>query len=482
MDDHAAVSEYHDEENVATLSDVQKTSPVKHTRLKTPTEIMLERKLKRPEEPAHIQPPNSGRPVSVSEEQNIELGKQLDAEANNEDEEVHRRRLQAQKQAEKMGNYFKVVEERFEYLEEEIRHLRAQLQSLPALPSKDVESPREQLQKDPFPTHADYLLDIMRVEEAEVFSTKPYVLQVVIGRTSRFIGRNIPSDQIEMTDDLQSRPLRVQVYSRPLLEVLQRITSTQLLASNQDTLVFLYPFKTIITFEPKIREYLMQLEKSHSPTELQGNEEFHKAYGAPMSKSSGTDSAPTTEKIDESVLLEHLRLFVRLLDEDLGPNVNLCREIEAGTLRTVSFAELGYLYHLGQEVVTADEQEQVYRVISYGTMHTARFETDASPANVPESVGSLMFAVQCMYIDFDGSEFGPVQLLITIPEYSGRRPVAELPVSPFQFHSNTENLRAHFYTRGCVFYDLVQSGTGAYRQYAGLTSEAPREEVCQSCE
>ena len=178
-------------------------------------------------------------------------------------------------------------------------------------------------------------------------------------------------------------------------------------------------------------------------------------------------------RAEDNLLLEHLRLFIKFLDNDLGPQMELCRQVNAGSLTHIGFADLWYLFNLGQEVVSYDEPEQVFRVTSY---NHAPLST-GSAANILSEAKIIRFTVSCVYFDFDGYQYGPIKRVFSISEYEGTQPVINLPIIPLACYPDGDSVRKMTVIRGNEFISLTSQRIVVHRMYSGATLETPQREV-----
>lgn len=92
------------------------------------------------------------------------------------------------------------------------------------------------------------------------------------------------------------------------------------------------------------------------------------------------------------------------------------------------------------------------------------------------SVGS--FIIECFYIHFDGTRFGPVNATFQIRKFEGERMITSFPVVPLRCYENEEELRRKLLVRGEKFTELSNSRATAHRKYKGLTLDKNQEQVC----
>ena len=478
-------------------------------------------------------------------EENKELdGRTHDPVKGNDEEVVYGRKIKGQNQAGQLSGYFSTVEERFEYLENEVKSLKAALRSSARLSAQGEESMRPeqrptsmgnapgipdpermgikhifQEQRPAFAGNAAEILEIKRMREKEFYLEHPHVLQVMVGDISSPHRSNMQNNLFEKSTLPQTVPLRLRIRSRPLLGILEKMTDYALLKHDeQQSLVFRYPYKPIIALAHRIRDLSTQMSTQRSQGEPKNTGELsissdRKILGSAeaglegkiVESSHGKSEAvndsdeftnlrsernptrdslmayspvsnqnkPVSTRTEDSILLEHLQLFIAFLDNDLGLQMELCRQVNTGSLTNVAFADLWYLFNPGQEVVSYDEPEQVFRVTSY---NHAPLSTGSAANNLPEA-RVLRFIVTCVYFDFDGDQYGPIKKAFTIPEYEGTQPVIKLPIFPLACYPDGDSVRKKTVKRGNEFINLTSQRPVAHRMYSGFTLDTPQREV-----
>ena len=89
------------------------------------------------------------------------------------------------------------------------------------------------------------------------------------------------------------------------------------------------------------------------------------------------------------------------------------------------------------------------------------------------------FVLECIYFDFDGTQFGPVSKTFIIRKFEGEKDITGLPVYPLTLDQSCIELRKEFLKRGERFAELSNSSKTSHMQYQGLTLDKQPEQVCQ---
>ena len=298
-------------------------------------------------------------------------------------------------------------------------------------------------------------------------------------------------------------PERVRICSRPLLETLRRFLDPDNEYSwNTEHLVFLRPFKLFVLYEAEIRVALKDLEKrwqsKGESTEIErmsGRTNEEQESEASNSNHDGIASNGTSiadvsfdpvVKTDTFEALEHLRLLVEFLDNDLRSTLTLRKQINAKKDCPIAFSDLWHLYEHGQEVRTPNDQIQVFRVAKFtgGRDLLSEYMPEESrelPPSCIERQGSKgAFFVECYSYDFNGTQYGPVRTMFEIRRYEGLRYITSLPIYPLWFDSDHQKERVRLARRGEKFMALARTNRTAHKSYRGLSLDEHAEEVSRS--
>lgn len=86
------------------------------------------------------------------------------------------------------------------------------------------------------------------------------------------------------------------------------------------------------------------------------------------------------------------------------------------------------------------------------------------------------FIIECFYISFDGTRFGPVNVTFQIPKFEGEKDITSFPVFPLACDHEQEGIREALLKRGKLFAQLSNPKSTAHRKYKGLTLDKKRQE------
>ena len=94
-----------------------------------------------------------------------------------------------------------------------------------------------------------------------------------------------------------------------------------------------------------------------------------------------------------------------------------------------------------------------------------------------QGYSSGCFVIECFYIDFDGTEYGPVNKIVMIRRFEGEKDINSLPVFPLICDPNSVATRKTLQDRGKRFAVLSNTKNTSHKQYSGLTSDQQQEQV-----
>ena len=297
-------------------------------------------------------------------------------------------------------------------------------------------------------------------------------------------------------------PERVRICSPAILEFLRgRFELGNQYGRGTPHMVFLRPFKFFVRYEAGIRAALKNLEKrwqSIDQTNLEqtsgrNNEEPESDASKSNDTSSQKDDTTAAEvssdpvvKTDTLEALQHLRLLVDFMDDDLKSTFALRRQIKSKNDCSIAFSDLWHLYEHGQEVRTPGDQIQVFKVASFTggrdllSESTPRGAPEVPPSCIQRQKSKGTFFVECYRYDFNGTQYGPVETMFEIRSYEGLRNVTSLQVYPLWFDPDHQNERVRLLRRGEKFIALARVNRTAHKSYHGLTLDEHAEEVSWS--
>lgn len=321
---------------------------------------------------------------------------------------------------------------------------------------------------------------------------EPYNRTTVSGQT-----KDIVVDQ----GGLSNRISRLCISSTPIIEFLDQHLPKGA-APSSHTCIILRPFKPLCQLETKIREHLARLE-----TELERREK-EKSEKDPLSKvgeevpdlidfNTYAESVQNGDELEQSIFdrslgsvttaRNHFRTLIELMDSDLKEVLEshkLYRRLDAGMPSQIRFEDLWHLFVPGQVVYAEQPNCQAFIILNVrGGRRLHRRMTEQVPiAEDPEKRTTVRienkshsnFYMDCVHIDFDGTDLGFLGQVLEIPYYKGERDIASLPVVPVDLADKKggTSCREYLQNRGRKFLMLTREGTEigyAHRDYTGTS-------------
>ncbi|KAJ5272266.1 hypothetical protein N7524_005535 [Penicillium chrysogenum] len=127
----------------------------------------------------------------------------------------------------------------------------------------------------------------------------------------------------------------------------------------------------------------------------------------------------------------HVDMFYRIMDEELRDLIDRKNDLVAKGVITHDLAW------------TILEPQGVVLSSSGGALRAYSFARASSEL---EASATDYFAVE--YVDFDGSKFGYISSLITIPYFPGTTPITSLPIYPLRYHPEKDTVQELLISRG----------------------------------
>ena len=191
-----------------------------------------------------------------------------------------------------------------------------------------------------------------------------------------------------------------------------------------------------------------------------------------------------TERVDDTRLRDELRCLVSFMDTDLNDIYSVQKDIDRGTRKLIAFDHLWQLFKPGIVVISGKEQKRAYVVLhvtggralqresqlafardrEVEPYHArSREEREAYFAKYPKT---SPFVIDCFYLDFDGTNFGPLPQKFMLDDYDGEVPINSLKVFPINFDEDPKKTEKLLVRRGRKFEKLARV---EHKYYSGRT-------------
>jgi hypothetical protein len=267
-------------------------------------------------------------------------------------------------------------------------------------------------------------------------------------------------------------PERLRIRPRPLIAHLQRVTHIHISDElgpgisgiKQSSIVFLRPFKLLVTYEEQIRQSLLKLEKENHERSI---------------RQEGRAQKEEDEKtFNFEDLLQDLKLLVDFLDGDLRPTFDLREKIRDGTATDIEYHDLWHLFRHGDIVTVESDPSHAYRVVNFGGGREPLVDQLPEDRNLDKQSQPFLdgMMIDCVSIKYDGSNYVPHLDTFSIRSYSGRQPITSLPVYPFRFNEDSVSLKQALIAQGMRYLD-VTIPPQSHKHLAGRTLDEPPHDI-----
>ncbi|KAL8980795.1 MAG: hypothetical protein Q9205_004224 [Flavoplaca limonia] len=152
--------------------------------------------------------------------------------------------------------------------------------------------------------------------------------------------------------------------------------------------------------------------------------------------------------------------------------------------RKIKFYNLWLLFKPGSLITKPQLPYRAYRVLRvHGgrpLLSTAVVDPEYGASGVntfldtARKSGISPFVIECMGIDFDGANFGPIHERVEIGEFEGWKTIVELEAHPIDFVNDAQSLKNSLIARGHRF---AQLRGFQHKKHSGLSLTDPEEEI-----
>lgn len=356
------------------------------------------------------------------------------------------------------------------------------------------------------------------LEPIDVLIEEPNVFQNSAHEKEIDIQQETESDRASRDSISKNFPERISIRSWLLSKALNEATGAAV-GWTSDGIIFLRPFKFLVHSEPKLRAVSKRLRESINTQAKAGSPTFSPEARLPRQEGDGEETAGKTaidlpspgqslesevvaqsnqrhedggsqdddqsdnesdnesDKdrgiIHNSATLLHLECLLEFYDTNIQPRLDA---LASNDDHKITFNDLWNLFRPG-DIVLEQGEKQAYRLIQVITpQHRATspwarwLDREDSSGSEDESDDDPL-RLECVFLDFDGVQFGPVSKSFRIPRYKGRKHVKSLPVFGLRFSTNPY-IRQQLIARGRVLLDVA---TYRAMYYTGLALDSKEE-------
>ncbi|KAJ8127808.1 hypothetical protein O1611_g5828 [Lasiodiplodia mahajangana] len=242
---------------------------------------------------------------------------------------------------------------------------------------------------------------------------------------------------------------------------------------------FLRPFTSLKALQPAMKLALGKLEErwanaessdvtaEHTTITTTTDEKARTAEVPEGAEGSGTESESEDYPyagMDDRIALDHLRCYVKFVDEKVVPLYDYFRDISH---KKVRFNDLALLFSPGELIywpsagsimsVPYPFYQPAWRVFHYSrTVYGSTYVDD-----INLSSGDT-FHVCCYYIDHDGSSYGVVKGRVSFSHFNGEKAITDLPAYPFRFADAATRRLDELKLQGNLFRSFIKEHHSYY--------------------
>ncbi|KAF2973270.1 hypothetical protein GQX73_g427 [Xylaria multiplex] len=235
--------------------------------------------------------------------------------------------------------------------------------------------------------------------------------------------------------------------------------------------IFIYPFTLLMVLQPKMKAALERLEEKWAKIEppaaatengavINGETQTEEDFVGleDMGSHNGSTELYPYPGMDDQTCLEHLRCYVKFVDEKVLPLYNYFQD---SSRKKVRFDEIATLFPPGEIIcwpsagsvmsVPYPLYQPAWRV--YGTARSKQDED--GPDDIDLGSGTT-FWVRCYYIDHDGNSYAPVETTIQIDGFYGEKSITDLPAYPFRYADDADRRLKELKHQGDIFRSFLK--------------------------
>lgn len=329
----------------------------------------------------------------------------------------------------------------------------------------------------------------------------PWLKTIVVATGSSFPGISELGDDIQPIDSTAiSRPVRVAINSHVLINALRKVTAYRFSSTHN---VLIHPFKPLIVFEKDLRRYTADMQKKLLVLEAQCREQ---AEADDPREESKTGENPVLKKIETTRRsVQELECLLSFMDSDMSELLQICKQMrDHQRVQKISFENLWLLFRPGTIAIspdsTSDLNDRAYQILhatggraildvdnnsrSEGLGNNSAEDSDYDSHDgyaIMSSRECTDFVVDCFYLDFDGTSYGPRPQKFVISEFTDERDVLSLPLYPISQSPSAMELREKLLQRGKRFLQCTERGRYSYSGVVLKEWDPNHRDACTFC-
>lgn len=290
---------------------------------------------------------------------------------------------------------------------------------------------------------------------------------------------------LNKTSQLQGRVQRVRIHSVPINMLLRLATGQRDHTRwDNDTKTFSRPFRCFIRVQSKMQEELGKMKEylRHQAVKCEGNIASTPANDTkrlPLDIYERDLNIAYIAELPDAV--DQIQCFIKFVEDRIIPDFQSYSEFHKRPSHQVHYEDLWYIFRPGDLLYTPNHNavhsrsrdavttQTIWRIFDVSLPGPYK-EALAPRDDTSSEVGGIRydFNVQCYYIDYDGTEFCPINSSFQLERYDGGREVTSLTFYPLRFAPNSAQILEQAQSTGSNFVSNVIS-PGRYGYYSGWT-------------
>ena len=382
------------------------------------------------------------------------------------------------------GTYINSVEERLAFLEDKLRSLGGRESPGTVI---EIVKRRKAIPKQRRVLWTDFKNEFEEdhhcaIDVLEGPARYWYNLKDDESRRKRFSSRKeaAPIDSGKTTSAAQLKgayppgmPERIRINSLPILHILAEIIPN--LSKRASPPVMLRPYKALVHYEKEIREVFEELKEKWADIDVQGEAE-DEFDDAPRRIGPEERTEVPRDLSDTLEAFRDMRCLVEFIDQDIRPTIDY---YASGSATKIRFHDLFFLFPPGELVYEpikqkteqktvrtgqaesggrADEAQRTQTI--YRTVRTANgrpYLSGGPNINPPTTIKDKYdyFGLCSYYLDFQGSDFGPLVKITTIAPFEGEIDITSLDMYPLKYAPDKARIQEGLVENGKKYRSLT---------------------------
>ncbi|KAK7418117.1 hypothetical protein QQX98_004092 [Neonectria punicea] len=304
-------------------------------------------------------------------------------------------------------------------------------------------------------------------------------------------------------------PERIRINSPAIIKLLHEISEMgdedESQPDEPNHVLMMQPFRALVYYKDEIRNWKARLEaevkeparaKTPEPEAGSGKEEEPEDNDRPDAASQDGDiskpqsdagSEPENQPAEDEKqsdlgpilntqkAVDDITCLVEFIDNELEGRIAY---LASNDCQRVAFSDIWLLFKPGDLVLSKDGK-QTYRVTN--VEYSKHSMKPPSPRDLwmygaKARLEDFPIKIQCVYVDFDGEQIGPVLQTFSFHRFEGEKNVRSLDILPLRLAKNVNKLQETLIKRGSTFIEACGTGRhGIPMHYSGLTLDTKEE-------